>query len=162
MYFRSSLTHFILEGEYPLSVLSNSFYIPYKTVIRNYTNMPACLYLELIVVEHDYETENSRTLSSSSFLPTFLTSIQKEASHCPQLRYVKLKTNSNILGQCENVSSLNFYFPLRNMNQCSGLFYSRYHRPVARQPLPASLPKPPDNYATAHIAHSDFSNNLII
>ena len=57
---------------------------------------------------------------------------------------------------------MNFYFPLRNMNQCSGLFYSRYHRPVARQPLPASLPKPPDNYATAHIAHSDFSKNLII
>ena len=47
---------------------------------------------------------------------------QKEASHCPQRRYVKLKSNSIILGQCENTSSLYFYLSLRNMNQWPVLF----------------------------------------
>ena len=46
------------------SETSNSFCILFITFIRNYTNMPACSYLE-----DDYETENSRTLCSSSFLP---------------------------------------------------------------------------------------------
>ena len=110
---KGSLTHFILGGLYPLSDTSNSFCILFVTFIRNYTNMPAC------------SLHTSRMITKQKIAALFAlprSYLSQEASHCPQRRYVKLKSNSIILCQCENISSLYFYLSLRNMNQWPVLF----------------------------------------